>query len=57
MIQKIIVHCDFDQIWNKLVKPNNQIKKVTGDYSVRQGVTQKPLADIDFCGKFYNNVF
>ena len=29
-----------------------KIKKVIGDYKVRKGVTQMPLADVDFVGEF-----
>ena len=28
------------------------IRKTTGDFAVRQGLTQRPLADVDFVGKF-----
>ena len=39
------------KIWNKLVNRKGKIKKSTGDFDVRQGVTQEPLADVDFFGK------
>ena len=32
-----------------------KIKKATGDFAVRKGVTQKPLADIDFYGEIFSN--
>ena len=39
------------QIWNKLVDKRGKIKKVTGDYAIRMGVTQEPLADVEFYGE------
>ena len=39
------------QIWNKLVNKKGKIKKVTGDYATRMGVTQEPLADVEFYGE------
>ena len=32
---------------------NGNIRKTTGDYEVRKGLTKKPLADIDFVGKLF----
>ena len=34
-----------------MVTKKGKIKKVTGDFGVRQGVTQEPLADVDFFGE------
>ena len=33
------------------MKPNGKIKTVKADFNIRHGVTQKPLADIEFVGK------
>jgi hypothetical protein len=41
------------QIWESLVQPDNKIKKVKDDFQTRHGVTQKPLADIDWIGRFF----
>ena len=41
---------NYFQVWNKLVDKKGKIKKSTGDYSVRKGLTQKPLADVQFIG-------
>ena len=42
----------FFQVWNSLVTKKGTIRKATGDYAVRKGLTQKPLADIEFVGKY-----
>ena len=39
------------KIWKKLVNRRGKIKKTLGDYATRKGVTQEPIADIDFYGK------
>ena len=44
-----MISCNF-KIWESLVQPNGQIKKAKGDFSVRKGLTRKPVADIDFVG-------
>jgi hypothetical protein len=46
----------FLQIWESLVQPNKEIKKAKGDFKVRQGVTQEPLADVEFVGKFLDKL-
>ena len=33
---------------------NGEIRKVRGDYKTRQGITQEPLADIEFVRKCYD---
>ena len=38
------------KIWEKLVNKKGNIRKTTGDYDVRKGLTKKPLADIQFIG-------
>jgi hypothetical protein len=44
------------QIWNKLVNKRGKIKKVTGDYATRMGVTQEPLADVEFYGELITSL-
>ena len=47
----VVLIVNIPQIWNKLVNKKGKIKKATGDYAVRKGVTQEPVADIDFYGE------
>ena len=38
------------QVWERLVLPGNTIKKCKDDFNTRHGVTQKPLADLEWIG-------
>ena len=53
LLSFVLIFCLFFKIWDKLVQPNDQIKKAKGDFAIRRGITQKPLADIEFVGKFH----
>ena len=44
------------KIWDKLVNKRGNIRKTTGDFAVRQGLTQRPLAEVDFVGKIVQQI-
>ena len=40
-----------------MVNKKGKIKKQIGDYNVRKGLTQMPLADVDFVGNVLRDAF